>query len=56
MSFGEHVQSADWKKEKHIPVSKCQKSLRRAKPLIGNGERGQGDPPSQHHRTPHQLD
>ena len=33
MSFGEHVQSADWKKEKHIPVIEVPEVIEAGKPL-----------------------
>ena len=34
MSFGEHVQSADWKKEKHIPVIEVPEIIEAGKPFM----------------------
>ncbi|MBN1259264.1 MAG: class II SORL domain-containing protein [Anaerolineae bacterium] len=34
MTFGEHIQSADWKKEKHIPVIELPEVIEAGKPFL----------------------
>ena len=47
--IGEHIQSADWKKEKHVPVIEAPEAVEAGGVLRCQSDVGQGSGPSQHH-------